>query len=176
MRGWLIDTNVLSELRRPRPNAGVVAFVAAQPGDVLFVSEVTFGEIRYGIEQLDDPERRADLRLWLERTLRPLFAGRVLAVTEDVFVRWKTLAVAGRKRGHTFGEPDLVIAAIAAEADLVAVSHDTTEFVAAGVPVFDPWTGTLHANGKTVVLPAPAATDAAAETLRRLRRAAHRRR
>ena len=132
MRGWLLDTNILSELRKPKPNAKVVGFVAAQPGDLLFTTDVTFGEIRYGIEQLEDPGRRADIRLWLDRTLRPLFAGRVLSITEDVVLRWKAMAVQGQRRGHTFGQPDLFIAAIAALEDLVVVTRDVGEFVAAG--------------------------------------------
>jgi hypothetical protein len=69
--------------------------------------------------------------------LRPLFEGRVLALTEDVIVRWKSLVVDGQKRGHTFGQPDLFIASIAALESLVVVSRDIGEFVAAGVPMFD---------------------------------------
>ena len=165
MRGWLLDTNVVSELRKPRPNSAVAAFVAAQPGEVLFTTEVTFGEIRFGIEQLEDAGRRADIHLWLNRTLRPLFFGRVLAITEDVIVRWKTMAVEGQKRRHTFGQPDLFIAAIAALEDLVVVTRDTGEFVAAEVPVFDPWSSTLHARGQEVRIEPPASVDAVAELL-----------
>ncbi|MFL6936954.1 MAG: PIN domain-containing protein, partial [Xanthobacteraceae bacterium] len=102
MRGWLLDTNVLSELRKPKPDRRVTQFVAAQPGELLFISEITFGEIRYGIEKLNDSGRRADIRLWLDRELRPLFAGRTLAITEDVIVRWKTMLAEGQRRGHTF--------------------------------------------------------------------------
>ena len=83
MRGWLLDTNVVSELRRPKPTAAVAEFVTAQRGELLFTTEVTFGEIRFGIEQLEDADRRAEIHLWLDRTLRP-FANRVLAITEDV--------------------------------------------------------------------------------------------
>ena len=61
MTGWLLDTNVLSELRRPKPEARVVAFVGAQPLDLLYVSAVTFAEIRFGIELVDDATRRAEL-------------------------------------------------------------------------------------------------------------------
>lgn len=141
MRGFLLDTNVISELRRPAPNARVAAFVAAQPEEALFVSHVTFAEIRYGIERLEDPERRAALAAWLLHTVRPLFAGRTLALTEDVIVRWRLLLEAGRRRGHTFGQLDLFIAATAAEDDLAVASRDTAPFVAAGIPVLDPWTG-----------------------------------
>jgi toxin FitB len=152
LRGWLIDTNVVSELRRARPAQKVRAFVAAQPGDVLFTSDVTFAEVRFGIEQMADPARRSDLVHWLDRTLRPLFAGRVLPVTEDALLRWRLILEAGRRTGHTFSEPDLLIAALAALAELIVVSRDTSEFIAAGVPVFDPWHWKLYAgNGEQVV-------------------------
>ncbi len=99
MRGWLLDTNVVSELRKSKPDARVVNFIAAQPGETLFITDVTLAEITYGIEQLSDAARRTDLRLWLERNLRPLFTGRTLAITEDVIVRWKSMVVEGQKRG-----------------------------------------------------------------------------
>jgi hypothetical protein len=163
VRGWLLDTNVVSELRKPKPETKVVNFIAAQPGETLFLTDITLAEITYGIEQLNDAARRADLHRWLERNLRPSFAGRILAITEDVLVRWKTMVVEGRKRGHTFGQPDLFIAAIASLQDLVAVSRDISEFVEAGVPVFDPWTSVLHVNGKKTALRAPAIIATAAK-------------
>jgi predicted nucleic acid-binding protein len=163
VRGWLLDTNVVSELRKPKPETKVVNFIAAQPGETLFLTDITLAEITYGIEQLNDAARRADLHRWMERNLRPSFAGRILAITEDVLVRWKTMAVEGRKRGHTFGQPDLFIAAIASLQDLVAVSRDISEFVEAGVPVFDPWTSVLHVNGKKTALRAPATIATAAK-------------
>lgn len=165
MRGWLLDTNILSELRKPKPSAKVVEFVAAQPGELLFTTDITFGEIRYGIEQLKDPGRRADIRLWLDRTLRPLFADRALGITEEVVLRWKTMAVDGQRRGHTFGQPDLFIAAIAALQDLIVVTRDVGEFAAAGVPVFDPWSSILHARGAQLAVKPPATGEAVAEAL-----------
>ena len=132
MRGWLLDTNIVSELRRPKPAAAVAEFVSTQPGELLFTTEGTFGEIRFGIEQLEDAGRRADIRLWLDRTLRPLFGNRVLAITEDVIVRWKAMVVEGQKRGHTFGQPDLFIAAIAALEDLVVVKEIPTSSLLLG--------------------------------------------
>jgi toxin FitB len=160
VRGWLLDTNVVSELRKPKPDSRVVNFIAAQPGETLFVTDVTLAEIIFGIEQLGDATRRTDLRLWLERNLRPLFAGRILSITEDVIVRWKTIAVAGQKRGHTFGQPDLFIAAIAALQDLVVVTRDIGEFIEAGVPVFDPWASVFHINCKKAAIKAPATIEA----------------
>jgi predicted nucleic acid-binding protein len=107
VNGWLLDTNVISELRRPRPKARVVAFVAAQPLEQLFVSTVTFAEIRYGIEMVSDPIRRTDLNDWLDNKVRPMFDQRVLAISEDVMFKWRLLAEDGRRAGHLFAaRPD----------------------------------------------------------------------
>jgi predicted nucleic acid-binding protein len=140
---WLLDTNVLSELRRPRPATQVVAFVEAQPLDLLFVSVVTLAEIRFGIERLNDAHRRGELIDWLTHRVRPMFDDRVLAVTEEVMFRWRMLVKEGRKVGHTFSQPDLIIAATALDRGLIVVSRDSTEFERARVPVFNPWTDAM---------------------------------
>ena len=141
MRGWLLDTNVLSELRRTTPNRKVAAFVAAQQLDRLHVSAVTFAEIRFGIELVAEPARRSDLTLWLDNKLRPMFDGRILDITEDVLLKWRLLIEAGRNRGYTFSHPDVLIAATAAHLDLTVVTRNAGEFEAAGNAVFNPWTG-----------------------------------
>jgi toxin FitB len=140
--GWLLDTNILSELRRPRPEPKVVAFVAAQPLETLHISSVTLAEIRFGIERVTDLQRRAELTAWLAHKVRPMFSQRILPVTEDIMFRWRLLVEEGRKVGHTFSEPDLIIAATALEHGLMLVSRDTREYERARMPVFDPWTAT----------------------------------
>jgi predicted nucleic acid-binding protein len=137
--GWLLDTNVLSELRRPRPNAKVLAFVAAKPLDLLFVSIVTFAEIRFGIEAIADATRRAELNDWLAHKVRPMFEERVLPVSEDVMFKWRLLVEDGRKAGHTYSQPDLIIAATALHYGLTVVTRDTGDFKRARVPVLNPW-------------------------------------
>ena len=139
MNGWLLDTNVISELRRPRPEARVVAFVAAQPLETLFVSAVTFAEIRYGIEIIGDPIRRTELNDWLAHKVRPMFDQRVLALSEDVMFKWRLLVEDGRKSGHTFSQPDLIIAATGLHHGLTVVTRDTSDYARARVPVFNPW-------------------------------------
>ena len=139
MNGWLLDTNILSELRRPRPSTAVVDFVAGQSLHQLFVSTVTFAEIRFGIELIDDPQRREQIRLWLQHRLRPMFEHRVLPISEAVLLEWRLIIAAGRKNGHTFSHPDVLIAATAAYHGLTVVSRDTSDFHAAGVKVFNPW-------------------------------------
>jgi toxin FitB len=137
--GWLLDTNVLSELRRPRPEPKVIAFIAAQPLEGLFVSSVTLAEIRFGIELVTDAGKRAELNDWLTHKVRPMFDQRVLPVTEDIMFKWRLLVEDGRKAGHTFSQPDLIIAATGLEHGLTIVSRDTTDYERVRVPVLDPW-------------------------------------
>ncbi|PRH86002.1 VapC toxin family PIN domain ribonuclease [Labrys okinawensis] len=139
MSGWLLDTNVLSELRRPKPEPRVAAFVSAQPLDSLYVSIVTFAEIRYGIEVIADPARRADLHDWLANRIRPLFQQRALPVSEDVMLKWRLLVAEGRKTGHTLSQPDLIIAATALLHDLVVVTRNEADYRQAGVRLHNPW-------------------------------------
>ncbi len=139
MTGWLLDTNVLSELRRIRPDPKVVRFVAAQPLDALFVSVVTFAEIRFGIELVSDPAQRAELHDWLTHKLRPMFTARVLPVSEDIMFTWRLLVNEGRKAGHTFSQPDLIIAATGLHHGLTIVTRDSAGFAPTRVPVFNPW-------------------------------------
>jgi toxin FitB len=128
--GWLLDTNILSELRRPRPEPKVVGFVSAQPLEQLYVSTVTFAEIRYGIERIDDAKRRAELIDWLTHKL---------PVSEDVIFKWRLLVEEGRKSGHTYSQPDLFIGATALHHGLTVVTRDAGDYARAGVAVFNPW-------------------------------------
>ena len=139
MTAWLLDTNILSELRRMKPEPKVLEFVAAQPLERLHVSTVTLAEIRFGIEILPDANRRAELNSWLSHKVRPMFKQRVLEVTEDIMFKWRLLVEDGRRAGHTFSQPDLIIAATALQHGLTVVSRDTSHYAKARVAVLDPW-------------------------------------
>jgi toxin FitB len=143
--GWLLDTNVLSELRRRKPAPKVVMFVASQPLELLYVSAVTLAEIRFGIELVTDATKRAELADWLAHRVRPMFEQRVLQVTEDIMFKWRLLVEEGRRAGHTFSQPDLIIGATALQHGLTVVSRDTSDYARANVPVFNPWSA---AGGK----------------------------
>jgi predicted nucleic acid-binding protein len=136
---WLLDTNVLSELRRPKPEQRVVAFVADCPLEELHISAVTLAEIRFGIELVGEPNRRAALNDWLTHKVRPMFDGRVLQITEDIMLKWRLLVEDGRKMGHTFSQPDLIIAATALHHGLTVVTRDRSDYDKARVPVVSPW-------------------------------------
>ena len=138
MTGWLLDTNILSELRRPKPERKVLAFIAAQPLDLLYVSSATIAEIRFGIELVGDANRRAELNDWLAHKVRPMFEQRILAITEDIMFKWRLLVEDGRKAGHTFSQPDLIIAATAIQHGLTVVSRDVSDYQKARAPVLNP--------------------------------------
>jgi toxin FitB len=136
---WLLDTNVLSELRRPRPSSKVLAFISAQPLESLYISTITLAEIRFGIELITDATYRAELHDWLTHKVRPMFEQRVLHISEDVMLKWRLLVEDGRKVGHTFSQPDLIIAATALHYGLTIVSRNTSDFEKARVPIINPW-------------------------------------
>jgi predicted nucleic acid-binding protein len=137
---WLLDTNILSEPRRPRPEPKVVEFVGRQQLESLYVSEVTFAEIRFGIELLEDTARRAELRTWLARRIRPMFDQRTLPISEDIMFTWRLLVESGGKSGHTFSQPDLIIAATALHHGLTLVTRDRGDYDRTGATVLNPWT------------------------------------
>jgi predicted nucleic acid-binding protein len=145
--GWLLDTNVLSELRRLRPEPKVLAFVASQPLDLLYVSAASLAEIRFGIELVPDAARRAELNDWLAHKVRPMFDQRVLPITEDIMLKWRLLVEDGRKVGHTFSQPDMIIAATALHHGLTVVTRDVSDYQKAHASVLNPWLGAEPTSG-----------------------------
>jgi len=135
---WLVDTNVLSELRRERPPAALERWLAGSAESDVCISVVTLAELRFGIERVGDVGKRAVLGAWLE-DVRRHFDGRVLPLNEDVLVRWRVLIDETRKRGITLGEPDAMIAATALHFRCGVVTRDVRGFQATGVMLFDPW-------------------------------------
>jgi toxin FitB len=110
----------------------------SKPLDLLFVSIVTFAEIRFGIERVADATHRAELSEWLTHTVRPMFEQRVLPVSEDVMFKWRLLVEDGRKAGPTYSQPDLIIAATALHHGLTVVSRDISDLKKARIPVLNP--------------------------------------
>ncbi len=139
MTDYLLDTNVLSELSRPRPSPVVVAMTRRIPLDAMFLSDVVIAEIRFGIERTSSTARREALLDWLKNDVRPAFAGRILPVTEDIFVRWRWIVEAARLKGYTFEQPDALLAATAAYHGLTVLSRDVEPFSQAEVAHINPW-------------------------------------
>lgn len=140
MKGWLLDTNVVSEVRKPHADVHVVAWVEKQPLDHLFLSSIVLAEIRFGIELLPiGSARRAELEPWVRGPLRDWFAGRILEVTEEVILTWRRMVQSSRGRGYTPPETDCLLAATAVVNDLRLVTRNVADFTAIGIPVLNPW-------------------------------------
>lgn len=137
---YLLDTNVVSELRRAKTgkaDPGVVAWAASVPVTGLFVSVVTVLELELGILRIErrDPAQGALLRAWLEAQVLPAFSARILSVDVDVARRCARLHVPDRR-----SERDALIAATALTHGLIVVTRNIVDFQPTEVGTFNPWT------------------------------------
>ena len=139
MSGFLLDTNIISELVKPRPEANVAAWIEATDESLLFLSVLTLGEVQRGIASLPQSKRRAALEAWLTRELRTRFEGRILIVDEEVADRWGLLAATARNNGIVLPVIDGLLAATALEHNLTLVTRDIGQIPSMGVSVFNPW-------------------------------------
>lgn len=134
--GWLVDTNVISELRRRDPDANVRAWFAQRPATELYLSVLTLGEIRKGVEALTDSGRRTVLREWLERELPVFFADRLLPIDAAVAHQWGQLLA---KAGRSLPAIDSLLAATALHHNLVLVTRNLKDVAGLPVKVLNPW-------------------------------------
>ena len=139
MNGFLVDTNVVSEPSRSRPNAGVVAWLKGADERRLFLSVITVGELCRGIERVRDLQRRATLERLLA-ALRASFASRTLTVDEAVAERWGRLTAVLAATGKPLPAIDALIAATALVHDLTIVTRNDRDFERSGASVLNPFT------------------------------------
>jgi predicted nucleic acid-binding protein len=135
----LVDTNVISELRRRDPDANVRAWFAQRPATELYLSVLTLGEIRKGVEALTDLGRRTVLREWLERELPVFFADRLLPIDAGVAHQWGQLLA---KAGRSLPAIDSLLAATALHHNLVLVTRNLKDVAGLPVKVLNPWDAT----------------------------------
>ena len=133
---YLIDTNILSELRRKSANPGVVEWLSQRPPATLYISVLTLGEIRKGLEGVSDESRRQSLLDWLETDLPAFFTGRILPLDAAVADRWGRLVAAA---GRPLPAIDSLLAATALEHDLVLITRNVKDFTGLPVEIFNPW-------------------------------------
>jgi predicted nucleic acid-binding protein len=138
VRGFLLDTNILSDAIKPIPSPLLLAWMEAQEDDQLFISSVSVAEILRGI--LDKPagRKRSALEAWFAGPSGPrsLFAGRILSFDETAALVWARLMSDGRARGKPRSEVDMLVAAIAEANDCVIVTDNTRDF--SGLGTIDP--------------------------------------
>jgi predicted nucleic acid-binding protein len=139
MSGFLLDTNVISELVRPRPEPKVTAWIDATDESLLYLSVLTMGEIRRGIASLRDPSRRVGLEAWLDSDLVIRFAHRILPIDHPVADRWGRITAQVAAAKSSLPVINGLLAATAIHHNLTLVTRNTKDVAAAGVPVFNPW-------------------------------------
>jgi predicted nucleic acid-binding protein len=138
---WLLDTNVISEWRKPRRAQKVIDFLSSERRMDLFVSAVTFAEIRFGADTVRDEGRREGILRWLDDELRPFFDQTTLPMSEDILLAALQLVDKANRHREPMPQADAWIAASAMVHKLVVVTRNTADFVTAGIPLFNPWTG-----------------------------------
>jgi toxin FitB len=139
VNGFLLDTNVPSELTYPRPSPKVEQWLGKVDDEQLFFSVISLAEICKGIAKLPESKKRTQLQEWLDSTLRPWFGDRVLPVTATIAERMGRWAGEGESAGRTIKIADGLIAATALEHDLTLVTRNVRDFEAFGVAIFNPW-------------------------------------
>ena len=133
---YLIDTNVLSELRRKAPDPRVLQWFSHRRAGALYLSVLTLGEIRMGIEALPDLARRLVLLDWLETDLPAFFAGRILPIDVAVADRWGRLVA---HAGRSLPAIDSLLAATASRHGYTLVTRNLRDVHGLDVPVINPW-------------------------------------
>jgi toxin FitB len=138
-KGFLLDTNVPSELTRIQPDPRVARWLHNANDDLLYLSVVSIGEFCKGLTVHPQEHRRASLRRWLDSTLRPWFENRVLPVSEAIAERWGILDGQCQLKGQRINAPDGLILATALEHDLILVTRNVSDFTGFDVEVLNPW-------------------------------------
>jgi toxin FitB len=137
--GFLLDTNIISELIKPKPEPRLLTWLSGTDENLLYLSVLTLGEIRKGVAMLKEPARRVQLETWLDSELRLRFAGRILTVDDDVADRWGVMV--GRAAARKIALPviDGLLAATALHYNLTLVTRNSKDVAGTEALVFNPW-------------------------------------
>ncbi len=138
---YLLDTNVVSEAIKPRPEARMMIWLAAQPSSSLYLSVLTLGEIEQGITRSPSPRRAERLTKWLEEDLVPRFRGRLLSVDTEVMRTWGRITGRALLQGRPVGYMDSLLAASAIAHGLILATRNVSDMAALPVQTINPWDG-----------------------------------
>lgn len=136
---YLLDTNVISEPTRPRPDAGVLGWLAAVDEDEIFLCSITFAELRYGIQRLVPGKRRARLDAWLQGDLRQRFEERILNIDAETADLGGRLIAKSERQGRALEIRDALIAASAGVHGLTLVTRNVKDFETVVENILTPW-------------------------------------
>ena len=136
---YILDTNVISELVAKQPNQRVVEWIDRLDPNHVFLSVITIGELRKGIEKLPESPRKEALRDWLTTDLLSRFSGRILPLDIDVMLTWGALTGQLERIGRPLPAIDSLIAALALHHASVLATRNEHDFKDTGIPLFNPW-------------------------------------
>lgn len=136
---FLLDTNVISEGAKPRPDRGVMDWLASVDEEQLFLSVISLAELRHGVERLEDGRRKSTLDLWLTGDLPARFDSRLLPVDAETADQWGRVVARAQAAGRPMGAMDAFLAATAEQHQLTLVTRNLSDFAATGVRLFNPW-------------------------------------
>ncbi|MGW0249387.1 PIN domain-containing protein [Nocardia goodfellowii] len=137
--GFLLDTNAISEWIKPLPDPGLMEWSHATDEDRMYLSALTIGEVRRGVDRLRDGSRKARLTAWLAEDVVDRFGDRLLCVDTAVAQAWGRIRARAESDGQSVDPVDGLIAATAESYGLVVVTRNRKDFLATGVPVLCPW-------------------------------------
>ena len=136
---YLIDTCCISELVKKRPDPNVVKWFSDQDELSIYLSVITFGELKKGIEKLPDPKKKKELNRWVKEDLKQRFKNRVLNITIEEVNKWGEILATAEMDGRPIPAIDSLIAATALVHDLSVVTRNTQDMEGSGVEVINPW-------------------------------------
>ena len=136
---FLLDTNVISEWAKPRPDAGVLAWLAEADEDRVFLSVITIAELRHGIDRLPAGARRRRLDAWLTEQVPLRFEGRLLVIDAETANVWGRVMARGQAAGHPPGTMDAFIAATVLRNEMTLVTRNVADFETLGIRLVNPW-------------------------------------
>lgn len=139
MSGFLLDTNVVSELIKPKPEPKVQQWIDSTDENLLYLSVLTLGEVRKGIAVLSSASRRASLEAWLNNDLVLRFSGRILSIDQEVADRWGWITGKAVIAGLSLAVIDGLLAATAMHFNMTLVTRNTKDVAATGAATFNPW-------------------------------------
>jgi predicted nucleic acid-binding protein len=136
---YLLDTCLISELAKPKPNGKVVDWVLGENETSFYISVLTFGELHKGIEKLPESKKKKELRNWIESELKNRFQNRIIGIDMSVSILWGKIQCSTEKKGKPMPAIDSLIAATGLAYNLTVVTRNVADMEQSGVKLFNPW-------------------------------------
>ena len=136
---YLLDTCVISELVKPKPHPGVVAWIRSCPEELLYLSSLTIGELQKGVSKLTFSDKQSQLQDWINMDLLKRFAGRIIPVDAEVAQTWGRVQASAEQQGQPMSAMDGLIAASALTHNMEIVTRNTRDMEPSGARMINPW-------------------------------------